>query len=79
MKLLETPLEVLWRWLLDAISGYNQICVAKSSQIKLAFTGPDYSKYTYTVVPFGPVNGPVIFIVFINDLNSTWQDLAHNH
>ena len=27
---------------------------------------------------FGPVNGPVIFIVFIHDLNYTWQDLAHN-
>ena len=67
-----------WRWLLDAISGYNQIRVAKSSQIKLAFAGPDCSKYTYTVMPFGPVNGPVIFIVFIHDLNSTWQELAHN-
>ena len=67
-----------WRWLLDAISGYNQIRVAKSSQIKLAFAGPDCSKYTYTVMPFGPVNGPVIFIVFIHDLDSTWQDLAHN-
>ena len=29
-------------------------------------------------MPFGPVNGPVIFIVFIHDLNSTWQDLARN-
>ena len=28
-------------------------------------------------MPFGPVNGPVIFIVFIHDLNSSWQDLAH--
>ena len=65
-----------YRWLLDAISGYNQIRVAKSSQCKLAFAGPEASKYTWTVLPFGPVNGPVIFVVFIHDLDSTWQDLA---
>ena len=67
-----------WRWLIDTISGYNKICVIKSSQIKLAFAGHDYSKYTYTVIPFGPVNGPVIFVVFIHDLDSIWKDLAHN-
>ena len=67
-----------WRWLLDAISGYNQICMAKSSQIKLAFAGPAYSEYTYTVTPLGPVNGPVTFIVFIHDLYFTGRDLAHN-
>ena len=67
-----------WSWLLDAISGYNQIRVGKSSQIKLAFAGPDCSKYTYTVMPFGHVNDPVIFVLFICDLNSTYQDLAHN-
>ena len=65
-----------WRWLMDAISGYNQISVAKSSQPKLAFAGPSCSKYTYLVIPFGPVNGPVIFIVFIHDLDSTWKALA---
>ena len=67
-----------WRWLLDAIFGHNQIFMSKSYQVKLAFSGPDCSKYTYTVMPFGPVNGPVIFTMFIHDLNSTWQYLAHN-
>ena len=62
---------------MDAISGYNQIGVARSSQPKLAFAGPNCSKYTYIVMPFGPVNGPVIFIVFIHDLDSTWKSLAH--
>ena len=64
------------RWLMDAISGYNQIRVAKSSQEKLAFAGPNCTKYTYFVMPFGPVNGPVIFIVFIHDMDATWKDLA---
>ena len=63
-------------WLMDAISGYNQIRVAKSSRHKLAFAGPNCSKYTWTVMPFGPVNGPVIFIVFMHDLDSTWKALA---
>ena len=53
-----------FRWLMDAISGYNQIRVAKSSREKLAFAGPYFTKYTYTVMPFGPVNGPVVFIFY---------------
>ena len=64
-------------WLMDAISGYNQLkVVTEQSQEKLAFAGPDCTKYTYTVMPFGPINGPVIFIVFIHDMNSTWNELA---
>ena len=65
-----------YRWLMDDISGYNQIRVAKSSRAKLASAGPNCSKYTYLVMPFGPLNGPVIFIVFIHDLDSTWKALA---
>ena len=53
-----------WKWLMDAIAGYNQVRVAKSSREKLAFAGPNCTKYTYNVMPFGPVNGPVIFIIF---------------
>ena len=67
-----------FRWLMDAISGYNQIRVATSSQAKLAFAGPNCSKYTYLVMPFGPVNGRVIFIIFIYDLDSTWKSLAES-
>ena len=62
-----------FRWLMDAISGYNQIKVAKSSQDKLAFAGPRCTKYTWKVMTFGPVNGPVIFVVFIHDLDTTWK------
>ena len=55
-----------FHWLMDAISGYNQIRVA----------GPGCTKYTWLVMPFDPINGPVIFIVLIHDMNSTWQELA---
>ena len=64
------------RWLMDAPSGYHQIRVAQGSQQKLAFAGPDGTKFTYLVMPFGPVNGPFIFIVFIHDLDVTWKKLA---
>ena len=67
-----------FKWLMDAPSGYHQIRVAASSQPKLAFAGPDGSKYTYLVMPFGPVNGPVIFIIFIHDMNTTWKEVARS-
>ena len=54
---------------MDAISDYNQIRVAKSSRPKLVFAGPNNTKYTYNVMPFGPVNSPVIFVI----LSMTWM------
>ena len=30
-------------------------------------------------MPFGPANGPVIFIAFNRDLDSTWKKLACSH
>ena len=65
-----------WFWLMDAPQGYHQIRVSNCSREKLAFAGPDAIKYTYNVMPFGPVNGPAIFITFIHDMNATWQLLA---
>lgn len=65
-----------WIWLMDAPQGYHQLRVAKDSQPKLAFQGPDAVKYTYAVMPFGPMNGPTIFIDFIHDMDSGWKALA---
>ncbi len=65
-----------WLWLFDAPSGYHQFAVAKSSQEKLAFLGTDAIKWTYTVMPFGPTNGPATFINFIHDVDSQWKALA---
>ena len=65
-----------WKWLMDATSGYNQIRVAKSSRHKLAFAGQNNTKYTYYVMPFGPVNVPVIFVIVIHDMDSTWKSLG---
>ena len=27
-------------------------------------------------MPFGPVNGPAIFIIFIHDMDQSWKELA---
>jgi hypothetical protein len=53
-------------WMFDAPMGYHQLAVEKSSQEKLAFQGVDAIKWTYTVMPFGPTNGPATFINFIH-------------
>jgi hypothetical protein len=57
-------------WLLDTPMGYHQLAVALASQEKLALQGPNAIKGTYTVMPFGPTNGPATFINFIHDINS---------
>jgi hypothetical protein len=54
----------IWFWMWDAPQGYHQIRVAENSQEKLAFAGPNATKWTYNVMPFGPVNGPSTFISF---------------
>jgi len=63
-------------WLMDAPQGYHQIRVAKNSRHKLAFQGPDAIKWTWNVMPFGPVNGPSIVINFMHDMDSTWKQLS---
>lgn len=65
-----------WKWLMDAPSGFHQMKVAKCSQPKLAFAGTRGSKYTYLVMPFGPINAPAIFIIFIHDMDVSWKQLA---
>ncbi len=60
----------------NAPMGYHQLAVAPASQEKLAFQGVDAIKWTYTVMPFGPTNGPATFINFIHDINSVWKEFA---
>jgi hypothetical protein len=58
---------------LDAFSGFHQIKVDLDSQDKLAFWGPDAKKYTYTVLPFGPTNGPAVYQAFMEVLRGVWN------
>jgi hypothetical protein len=63
----------------DAPHRYQQIGVEEESQDKLAFAGPDATKWMYNVILLGPVNGPATFIAFIHDIDSVWKDLACLH
>ncbi len=63
-------------WMYDTPMGYHQLLVSPETQEKLAFQGPDAVKWTYTVMPFGPTNGPATFIQMIHDLDSAWEALA---
>ena len=65
-----------FRWLLDAPQGFHQISVNPASREKLAFAAPFTRKYTFNVMPFGPVNGPATFVIFIHDCKADWDDLA---
>jgi hypothetical protein len=65
-----------WMIMFNAPMGYHQLAVTQASQEKLAFQGVDAIKWTYTVMPFGPTNGPATFIDFIHDIASIWKDLA---
>jgi hypothetical protein len=60
----------------DFPMGYHQLAVSLECQEKLAFQGVDAIKWTYTVMPFGPTNGPATFITFIHDVDSIWKGLA---
>jgi hypothetical protein len=63
-------------WLYDAPLGYHQLAVPLARQEKLAFQGPDAIKWTYTVMLFGPMNGPATFVNFIYNVDSQWKSLA---
>ena len=65
-------------WLMDATQGYHQLAVEESSREKLAFQGPDAIKWTYNVMPFGPVNGPSVFITFMHDMAGQWKQLTES-
>ena len=61
---------------MNVTSGYHHMRVESFSQEKLAFAGPNGLKYTFLVMPFGPVNDPACFIVFIDDMDSTRKALT---
>ena len=45
----------------DAKQGYHQVIVYKLHRDKLAFFAPNYKKYTFKVIPFGPINAPSFY------------------
>ncbi len=47
-----------------------------ATQAKLVFAAPGAAKFTYDVMPFGPINGPTVFIILGHDVDSMWKVLA---
>lgn len=45
----------------DARQGYHQVKVRDGDKEKLAFFAPNGKKYTYKVMPFGPMNAPAFY------------------
>ena len=68
----------VFRWMYDCPQGYHQINATTDACKKLAFAAPNSRIFRYKVMPFGPVNGPTIFIQFIHDMNTDWQAIAHD-
>lgn len=52
--------------------------MAKKDHHKIAFADPYCSKYAMQVMPFGLINRPFVFIIFIFDMDSTWNFLTNN-
>jgi hypothetical protein len=65
----------LWFISLDARQGYHQIRVRLLDQEKLAFFGPDGKKYTFKVMPFGPMNAPAVYTAMMRKMQDEWDAL----
>jgi hypothetical protein len=63
-----------WIWPYNALMGYHWISASEETQEKIAFQEPDAIKWTYKVMPFGPTNGPAIFLTIIHNVNSVWKE-----
>lgn len=57
---------------LDKAQGYHQIGVKRDDRVKLAFFGPDNKKYTFKVMPFGPMNAPSFYTSMIRQFQDEW-------
>ena len=67
----------IWIITVDARQGYHQISVRNSDREKLAFFGPDGEKYTYTVMPFGPMNAPSFYTFMMHNFKKEWDSLFY--
>jgi hypothetical protein len=58
---------------LDNKTGYHQISVRIIDRPKLAFFAPNGKKYTFSVMPFGPHNGPAYYTAMMTFFQSEWN------
>ena len=60
---------------MDAFQGYHQVKVREQDKEKLAFFAPNNRKYTFTVMPFGPMNAPAFYSKMMLDFKKEWTTL----
>ena len=63
----------VWIITVDARQGYHQVSVKQSDREKLAFFAPDYKKYCFKVMPFGPTNAPPFYTCMMHQLRDEWE------
>ena len=61
----------------DARQGYHQVKVRESDKDKLAFFAPNGKKYTYKVMPFGPMNAPAYYTFMMQQFRDEWDELFY--
>ena len=65
----------LWMISVDMRTGYHQVGVKKEDQEKLGFMAPNHEKYCYTVMPFGPVNAPSVYVAMTRVMKTEYDNL----
>ena len=66
---------ILYFIIVDCAQGYHQIQVWSCDKHKLAFFVPDGKKYTFKVLPFGPVNASHFYTAIIQWFQLEWTHL----
>ena len=61
----------------DARQGYHQVAVRSADKEKLAFFAPNGKKYTYKVMPFGPMNAPAFYTYMMQKFRDEWDALFY--
>ena len=65
----------LWIITVDTKQDYHQVKIRQCDIDKLAFFGPNYRKYAFKVMPFGPVNDPAFYICMMGNFRDEWDAL----
>jgi hypothetical protein len=66
---------LLWFISLDCRQGFHQISIRESDQEKTAFFTPEGDKECFTVMLFGPMNGPATYTAMMFELKGEWLSL----
>ena len=62
--------QFIWIISLDSRQGYHQVTVRKIDREKLVSFSPDGWKYTFKVIPFGPINAPVFYFAMMKNMKT---------